>query len=251
MAAQNPRHPMTLDEKVKDVLNCLSGNRLSLIEFLEAYFASQCHSIASSRGKFFASRGMPRIFKAMLENSEYALDKRATAKRTKQLYEDFGPYFNTIIVRMLRVEVNEVSKDPHMHMKPIDVSPQNCEEFDLREYESLYKEKAPILFGIIQVLCCVPSAMSIIRDQNIGEPLLDVELADELEDIDPEGDLDDPDDLRDVDSDQGGPGKQKARKKRRTRSKNLMSVMCMSIMMTARSLHNNAISVCISITVIS
>jgi hypothetical protein len=82
--------------------------------------------------------------------------------------------------------------------------------------------------------------MSVIRDQNIGEPLLDVELADEMEDLDPEGDPDDPADIKDVD--EGGPGKQKTRKKRRTRSKNLMSVMCMSIMMTARSLHNNAVT---------
>jgi hypothetical protein len=241
---------MTLDEKIKDVLDCLGANRMSLIEFLEAYFASQSHGIASSRGKFFASKGMPRIFKAMLENSDYALHKRATVKRTRQLYEDFGTYFNTIIVRMLRVEVNEVSKDPVMHMKPVDVSPQNCEEFDLRDYELLYKEKAPILFGIIQLLCCVPSAMSVIRDNDIGEPLLDVELADEMDDNNPEDDPEDPDDSVELGVDhEEDQSRQRSRKQRRPRSKNLMSVMCMSIMMAARSLHNNAISVRIAWTV--
>jgi hypothetical protein len=92
---------------------------------------------------------------------------------------------------MLRVEVNEVSKDPLMHTKPIDLSPQECEEFDLREYERLYKEKAPILFGIIQTLCCVPEPLDTIRKNDIGEALLDVELEEELQVVEPEEDQDD------------------------------------------------------------
>ena len=47
-----------------------------------------------------------------------------------------------------------------------------------------------MLFGIIQVLCCVPTAVKAIRQADIGEPLLDVELRDEMEDVDPEADPD-------------------------------------------------------------
>jgi hypothetical protein len=110
--------------KIQDVLNCLRRNRMTLLSFLEAFFASPKHSATAARGRFFKDGGMRRAFQAMLENSDYALGKRQTAKRTKQLYDDFGIYFNTIIIRMLRVEVNEVSKDPLMHMKPIDISPE-------------------------------------------------------------------------------------------------------------------------------
>jgi len=147
---------------------------------------------------------------------------------------------------MLRVEVNEVAQDALMHMSPIDVSPQACEEFNLWNYEALYKSKAPILFGIIQVLCCVPSAVKDIRQVDIGEPLLDVEREDEEEDMDPE--IDQPDNhdgeylWEKVQADTTSSDHRSSRKKRRPRPKALMSVMCMSVLMAARTLHNNGIT---------
>jgi hypothetical protein len=212
---------------------------------MEAFFASTIHSATVARTRFFADGGMRRTFQAMLENSDYALGKRQTAKRTKQLYDEFGEYFNTIIVRMLRVEVNEVSKDPLMHMKPIDVSPQACEEFNLWDFERMYKDKAPILFGILQLLCCVPVAMEPIRHIDIGEPLLDEELRDEMEDAEAEI-LPDARDgyvmgFQPVPPSQNGNSSQ-SRKRRRPRSKALMSVTCMSVLMAARLLHNNGIT---------
>jgi len=179
------------DVKVQDVLNCFRRHRMKLVTFIETFFVSQLRSASDGRGRFFADEGMRCTFHAMLENSEYALRKRQMAKRAMQLYDDFGPYFKHIIIRMLQVEVNEVAQDALMHRSPIDVSPQACEEFNLWNYEALYKSKAPILFGIIQVLCCVPSAVKEIRQVDIGEPLLDVERMDEEEDIDPE--IDQPD----------------------------------------------------------
>jgi len=231
--------------KMQDVLNCLRRHRMTLLSFLEVFFASTMHSATAARGRFFADGGMRRTFQAMLENSDYALGKRQTTKRTKQLYDDFGVYFHTIIVRMLRVEVNEVSTDPLMHMKPIDISPQACEGFSLWDSEQLYKEKAPILFGILQLLGYVPSAIKSIRHVDIGEPLLDEELRDEMEEAEAEVESGDRDGhemgLQPAPASYDDNSSQR-RKRRRPGSKALMSVMCMSLLMTARSLHNNGIT---------
>jgi len=124
---------------------------------------------------------MAHVFQALLDNSDYALSKRQTTARNKQLYDDFGPYFSTIITRMLRLEVIAVGKDPLMHMRPQDVSPQLCEEFNLQKYEKLYLEKAPIFFGLLRILCCVDTSMQPLRMQPIGEPLTPEELEEEME----------------------------------------------------------------------
>jgi hypothetical protein len=89
------------DAEVQDVLNCLQRHRMTLVTFIEAFFASQSRSASVARGWFFMDSGMRRTFQAMLENSEYALSKHQMAKRTRQLYDDFGPYFKHIIIPML------------------------------------------------------------------------------------------------------------------------------------------------------
>jgi hypothetical protein len=172
-----------MDEKLIDVLECLRRHRLTVCTFLEAYFASDIHFAKISRGIFFKDHGMARIFKAMLDNSDYALGKRQTAVRNKQLYEHFGPYFSTVMTQMLRLEIIAVGKDPQMHMRPQDVSPQLCEEFNLLQYEKLYLEKAPIFFGLLRILCCVDAGMQPLRMQPIGEPLTREELEEEFEEI--------------------------------------------------------------------
>jgi len=127
--------------------------------FLEAYFASDTHFAKISRGIFFKDQRMVRIFKAILDNSDYALSKWQMAVRNKQLYEDFGPYFSMVITRMLRLEIIAVGKDPQIHMRPQEVSSQLCEEFNLLQYEKLYLEKASIFFGLLRILCCVDAGM--------------------------------------------------------------------------------------------
>ena len=104
-----------MDEKLIDVLECLRRHRLTVCTSLEAYFASDARFAKISQGIFFKDHGMARIFKAMLDNSDYALSKRQTAARNKQLYEDLGPYFSTVITRMHRLEIIAVGKDPQMH----------------------------------------------------------------------------------------------------------------------------------------
>jgi hypothetical protein len=99
------------DAEVQDVLNCLRRHRMTLVTFIEAFFFSRVNHapLQLQEAGFFADGGVRCTFRAMLENSEYALCKRQTAKRAMQLYDDFGPYFKHIIIRMLRVEVNEVA----------------------------------------------------------------------------------------------------------------------------------------------
>jgi len=174
-----------MDAKLIDILECLRRHCLTVCTFLEAYFASDAHFAKISQGVFFKDHGMARIFKAMLDNSDYALSKQQTAVRNKQLYEDFGPYFSTVITQMLRLEVIAVGKDSQMHMRPQDVSPQLCEEFDLQQYEKLYLEKAPIFFGLLQILCCVDAGMQPVRMQSIGQLLTPVEVEEEFEEVVP------------------------------------------------------------------
>jgi len=148
-----------MDNKIQDVLESLRRNRLSVCSFLEAFFSSGSNSAKISCGMFYKDGGMARVLKEMIENSEYALKHRQTTARNRQLYEDFGSYFNNIIIRMLRLEVVAVGKDPMMHLKPEDVSPKMCEEFSFEQYEKLYLAKAPIFFGLLRLLCCVGDAM--------------------------------------------------------------------------------------------
>jgi hypothetical protein len=186
----------------------------------------------------------------MLENSEYALRNRQTTARNRQLYEDFGPYFNTIIIRILRLEVVAVGKDSRMHLKPQDVSPQLCEEFSLQDYEKLYLEKAPIFFNLLRLLCCVDDAMEPLRTQDIGEPLVPEELEEEMEDNDNvENDLSDTDGLDAIASESGTENEVNpkileapTRCSRKARSKPMMSVMAMSIIIASRSQRNNGIT---------
>jgi hypothetical protein len=121
------------DAEVQDVLNCLRRHRMTLITFIEVFFFSRVNHapLQLQEAGFFADGGIRRTFRAMLENSENARCKRQTAKRAMQLYDDFGRYFKHIIICMLRVEVNEVASDVLMHMSPIDVFPQACQEFNL------------------------------------------------------------------------------------------------------------------------
>jgi hypothetical protein len=145
-----------MDEKIGEVLECLCRIHLTIgTQFLLAFFASDLRTATTTRGIFYKDRGITRLFQAMLENSEYARWKRQTTARNRQLHEDFGPYFNTNIIHILRLEVVEMCEDSGMHLKPQDTSPQLCEEFSLHDYEKLYLEKAPIFLNLQQafVLC--------------------------------------------------------------------------------------------------
>jgi len=132
---------------------------------------------------FYKDGGMARVLKAMLENSDYALKHRQTTVRNRQLYEDFGPYFNNIIIRILRLEVVAVGKNPMMHLKPEDVSPKMCEEFSFEQYEKLYLAKAPIFFCLLRLLCCVDDAMKPLRGGDIDKPLDPEELEEKMEEV--------------------------------------------------------------------
>ena len=176
-------HLFTMDNKIKDVLESLRLNRLSVCSFLEAFLISGSNSAKISCGMYYKDGGMARVLKAMLENSEYTLKHRQTTVRNCQLYEDFGPYFNNIIIHMLHLEVVTVAKDPIMHLKPEDVSPKMCKEFSFEQYEKLYLAKAPIYFGLLRLLCCVDDAMKPLRGGDMGEPLDPEELEEEIEEV--------------------------------------------------------------------
>ena len=240
-----------MDEKLRDVLECLRRHRLTVCTFLEAYFACDTHFAKISRAIFFKHHGMARVFQALLDNSDYALSKRQTTARNKQLYDDFGPYFSTIITRMLRLEVIAVGKDPLMHMRPQDVSPQLCEEFNLQKYEKLYLEKAPIFFGLLRILCCVDTSMQPLRMQPIGEPLTPEELEEEMEEaLDHREGATQPDMVASDSENDQVPGDDISEhtehvshgQKRKPRPKGMMSIMAMSIIMASRSQRNNGIT---------
>ena len=240
-----------MDEKLIDILECLRRHRLTVCTFLEAYFTCDAHFAKVSRGIFFKDHGMARVFQAMLDNSDYALSKRQTTSRNNQLYKDFGSYFSMIIIRMLRLEVVAVGQDPLMHIRPHDVSPQLCEEFNLQQYEKIYLEKAPIFFGLLRILCCVDASMRPLRMQPIGEPLAPEELAEELEEAMDDGEggnqLDvvasDSEDDEVAGDDIGMDAEPVAHaRKRKPRPKAMMSIMAMSIIMASRSQRNNAIT---------
>jgi hypothetical protein len=89
-----------MDEKLMDVLECFRRHCFTVVTFFEAYIACDAHFAKISRGIFIKDHGMARVFQAMLDNSDYALSKRQTTAHYKQLYEDFGLYFNTIITRI-------------------------------------------------------------------------------------------------------------------------------------------------------
>ena len=78
-----------MDDRVKEILDCMQHNQLSICTFLEAFFAGESNSIKISRGMFYKDGGMSRVFQAMLENSQYTLRYRQTAQRNQQLYTDF------------------------------------------------------------------------------------------------------------------------------------------------------------------
>jgi len=246
-------HRFTMDNKIKDVLESLRRNRLSVCSFLEAFFSSGSNSAKISHGMFYKDGGMARVLKAMLENSEYALKHRQTTVRNRQLYEDFGPYFNNIIIRMLRLEVVTVGKDPMMHLKPEDVSPKMCEEFSFKQYEKLYLAKAPIFFGLLRLLCCVDDAMKPLRGEDIGEPLDPEELNEEMEEFvnddspendEPDAEIGRQDTVSSESDDEVVPEvpEESQRRCRKPRPKPLMSIIAMSIVMASRSQRNNGIT---------
>jgi len=238
-----------MDDRVKEVLDCMRHNRLSVCTFLEAFFAGESNSIKISCGMFYKDGRMSRVFQAMLENSQYALRYRQTAQRNQQLYTDFGPYFNTIIKRMLRPEAEAIGNDPLMHMTPADVSPLLCQNFRFQEYECLYLEKAPLLFVLIRLLCCIDDTMPPTHAQNIGESLVSDEKEEELNDYlevtdEPEVEEDALNHIHDaVASDsEAETAEQIRRQRRKPRPKALMSVMAMSIIMSDQSQRNNGIT---------
>jgi len=74
----SPLPPM--NNRVKEVLDCMRHNRLSVCTFLEAFFAGESNSIKISCGMFYKDGEMSRVFQAILENSQYALRYRQTAQ---------------------------------------------------------------------------------------------------------------------------------------------------------------------------
>jgi hypothetical protein len=46
-----------------------------------------------------------------------------------------------------------------MNISPADISPQACDDFHFQDYEKMYLKNAPVLFALIQTLCCVEKAM--------------------------------------------------------------------------------------------
>ena len=73
---------------------------------------------------------------------------------------------------MLRLEAEAIGNDPLMHMTPVDVSLLLCQNFSFQEYECLYLEKAPILFGLIRLFCSINNTMPPRPTQNIGDSLI-------------------------------------------------------------------------------
>jgi len=147
--------------------------------FLEAYFACDTYFAKISQAIFFKNRGMARVFQALLDNSDYALSKRQTTARYKQLCEDFGPYFSTVITRMLCLGVIAVGKDLLMHDAAGRLATA-CQEFNLQPYEKSYLEKVLIFFGLLRILCCANTSIQPLRMQAIGE-LLRLEEREEME----------------------------------------------------------------------
>jgi hypothetical protein len=226
------------DDKVFGILQQISQYRWTLGSFIEKFMASKDHRLLTRAGSFFQGGGMATVFGAMLAHSKYALNRRFTAARSAELHNDFGPYFQQILVRMFRYELKAVAQDPMMNISPADISPQACEDFHFQDYEKMYLEKAPVLFGVIQTLCCVEKAMPDLRKWHadaMAEELIAAELQQEEND-DSESDEDEYDD------DQEGLETARPRKKRTPIDKAFMSVMAFTIMNTARSQHNNGIT---------
>jgi hypothetical protein len=124
-----------VDHKIKAILDFMRQQRISVITFIEAYFASEIRPVQTSRGTFYRDGGIARALKAMIQKSPYGPTKRQTEARSRALYDELGTYFHGIFIRMLRMEALAVAKDPLMRMTPADVSPESCQEFSFKQYE--------------------------------------------------------------------------------------------------------------------
>jgi hypothetical protein len=239
------RARQTDDDKVFAILQQISQHKWTLGSFFEKFMASKDHRLLTRAGSFFKGGGMAAVFGAMLGHPKYALNRRFTAARAAELHNDFGPYFQQILVRMFRYELKAVGQDPMMHISPSDMSPQSCEDFHFQDYESMYLKNAPVLFGLIQTLCCVERAMPDLRKWHadaidadavaadaMAEELIPAELQQEEEEEEEDDDDDDQEGLETV----------RPRKKRTPIDKAFMSVVAFTIMNTARSQHNNGIT---------
>jgi hypothetical protein len=60
-----------------------------------------------------------------------------------------------------------------MNISPADISPHACEDFYFQDYEKIYLKNAPVLFGLIQTLCCVTAKMDLtpIAAQRVYQPI--------------------------------------------------------------------------------
>jgi hypothetical protein len=235
---QPRRARQTDDDKVFGILQQISQYRWTLGSFIEKFMASKDHRLLSRAGRFFQGGGMAMVFGAMLGHSKYALNRRFTATRSAELHNDFGPYFQQVLVRMFRYELKAVAEHPMMHISPADISPEACGEFHFQDYEKMFLEKAPVLFGLVQTLSCVEKAMPDLRRwhaDSIDQDLIPAE-------VQPEED-DDSEDDADEDDEDNDPREIAPRRKKRTPiNKAFMSVMAFAIINTARSQHNNGIT---------
>jgi hypothetical protein len=190
-----------MDHKIKVILDFMRQQGISVITFIEAYFASEIRPVQTSRGTFYRDGGIARALKVMIQKSPYGPTKWQTKARTCALYDELGTYFHGIFNRMLRMEALAVAKDPLMRMTPADVSPESCQEFSFKQYEELYLKKAPILFGLIRTMSCVEGSTQDLSSLGFEEELESEEQTAELEEC-----SDDEEDLEERESvAEGGP----------------------------------------------
>jgi hypothetical protein len=170
-----PRIQISTDRRVLDILDTINAKGMNLGSFLEAYFHSNNHRIKSRVGWFFKQGWMRRVFRAMVKSSKFAANKRATATATAEISDTITEDMVRLVLRILRDEMKAVGKDKRSRVDPAMLTPIACADFDLKEVQRLYEDKAPTLWKLVRILTGVAGL----------QPEEDVQEDDDLDDAGP------------------------------------------------------------------
>ncbi|KAA8909008.1 hypothetical protein FN846DRAFT_1020806 [Sphaerosporella brunnea] len=126
-----------------------------LLPFIEATFNSQNHAVKSRVGRFYANGGFATTVKVMANHGRFGPENRVTKQSTDALKSYVGDEVIDICVRILCQELEEVTKDKTIHMRPGDLTPEVAERFDMDNCARRLQERAPYLNRVLQTLCGV------------------------------------------------------------------------------------------------
>jgi hypothetical protein len=191
------------DDRVLEILNTITAKGMNLASFLEAYFDSSNHRIKSRVGMFFQMGGMRRVFHAMMQSSKFGANRRSTATATAEIATSINEDMVRLVLRILRHEMKSLSQDERSRIDPTSITPLACADFNFKDIQQLYEEKAPTLWKVVRILSGV-SGLQPPEDAHEDNDLDDGDLGDredeDLEDRENE-DLED----RENDIDNGSP----------------------------------------------